>query len=146
MNSLLPNETVIKRSSDNSIVLSNYRITLTAGGDFMSICLDKVSCIKIHYSSKDYYLVIGALAGLLGLGLLLQNEGQTGLLVLVVAGIFIGLYFRSKRHLVSIFSDSGQSLDFTAKGDSKVMEFISKVEEARIEYPKAIRIESKVVV
>jgi hypothetical protein len=53
---------------------------------------------------------------------------------IVVGGIFIAIWWFSRKHIVSISSDGGSTLNILAKGmsDSKIDDFITSVQEAKL--------------
>lgn len=135
----LPDETVITTSRDNSITLTDKRIFKKQDKDFTSINLDKISCIKVKYSSAIAMLAIGII--LLILGVLAIPFTNSHELIIPIAGsvlgiILIALFFATRKHSISIISDSGESIGLITKGlkSEEILTFINKIDEAKINF------------
>jgi hypothetical protein len=143
MNNLLTNETEITRSTNNSIVVTDSRVLQTIGKDIISIGIDKISCMKVRYSDQILLLVIGIVVALFGLGSLAlgpDSEAKAiGGISLVIGLVFILAYRLSRKHVVSIISDCGHSINFLVTGlkSADIVAFINKVDQARIDYHKS---------
>lgn len=120
---LIQDENILKTSNDSSITLTNLRIIQRIDKDTTTISLDKVSCIKVHYVSKWYYLIIGSVGTFFGLLAAMNSRGRESTIslgILLVGVVFLLLYYFSRKHLVSIISDSGDSIDFQTQGIKKM--------------------------
>lgn len=133
---LLEGEEIITQSDNNIVTLTNWRIRYTDSeytrAHIVSILLEKISSIEIHYSSQILYLIVGVLAAGFGVVILLSESSELGIFIAIVGLILIALYFSSKRYLITISSDGGAKINFQAKGMNKdsILDFVNKVEKA----------------
>jgi len=134
---LIQDESILKTSNKDVITLTNLRIIQRVDKDIATISLDKVSCIKVHYVSKWYYLVIGVPGTFFGLMAVLNSRQESVISfgILLIGVIFLLSYYFSRKHSVSIISDSGTSIDFQTQGikNEDVIAFINDVDKAKIE-------------
>jgi hypothetical protein len=141
---LLKDEIEITRSGDNSIIVTSSRVIQNIGKDVMTISIDKVSCTKVHYSNNIILLIIGSLLLLAGLVIVVtgQNDGDRmiGGATAALGAVFLVMYMATRKHVVSIISDSGHSINFMTKGikNDEVLAFIGKIEQARIDLRKTL--------
>jgi len=133
---LFEGEEIITQSDSNIVTLTNLRVRYTdseySRAHIVSILLEKISSIELHYSSKTYYLIAGVVAAGFGVVSMLKNLNDYGILIAIVGLILIGLYFSSRKYLITISSDGGGKINFQAKGMKKksIVDFINKVENA----------------
>lgn len=130
---LLPNEEKLLTSNGEKIVLTNYRIQMDdsiLGQSYsISIFLENISSIEIKYKNNILFLILGALSAIGGFA------GGSPELGLIVGGIFIAIWWFTRKHVVSISSDGGSSLDFQVSGMKmeQIYDFRYNVELAKQE-------------
>ena len=130
---LLPNEEKLITSNEDKIVLTNHRIQMTDsfwGQSFtISIFLEDISSIEIKYKSNILLLILGAIC-VLG-GFYMGFKGMP--LGLVLGGIFFAVWWFTRKHIISISSDGGSSLNFMVQGmgDEKINDFVHNVSVAK---------------
>lgn len=136
---ILEGESIITQSKDRMVTLTNYRIrfqdTSSGRAHIVSIMLEKISSIEIHYKSYIFLLIIGILLAAAGLFMGVNNMGRQMTLGLVLGGLFILVYLRTRKHVVSIASDGGAKINFETKGMRRevLLDFINQIEKAKIE-------------
>jgi hypothetical protein len=138
MMKLLPNEEKLVSSNDDKIVLTNHRIQMTDsvwGQSYtISISLENISSIEIKYKSNIILLVLGALSVLAGLYAASENRDSDSMLGGIALGLgFFALWWFTRKHIVSISSNGGSSLDFMVQGmgEERIADFIYKVSLAK---------------
>jgi hypothetical protein len=137
---IMKDETLLTSSGDSSIILTDFRIIQSFNKDVVSISLDKISCIKVHYTSKVYLLIVGLILCSFGLVAMSQAGGSSEMSIsggaFLIGAIFIISYFSSRKHVVSVVSDSGQGIEFITQGikTEDVLEFINKVDKAKVDF------------
>lgn len=109
---LFEDEQIITQSDKNIITLTNRRIRYAdsqgSKAHFVSILLEKISCIEVNYQSKPFYLLFGLLFALAGFFTTANfDRGEPLFLGGVIAVIFIILFFLSRKHFLVISSDGG---------------------------------------
>jgi len=130
---LLPNEEKLLTSNGDKIILTNHRILMTDSvwGQSFSIIifLENISSIEKKYKSNILFLIGGALIVLVGF--YAGNQDTVGGLVL--GGIFIAIWWLTRKHVISISSNGGSSLNFMLQGmsDDKINDFVHKVSIAK---------------
>jgi len=139
-NELLDGETILTQSDKNIVTLTNKRIRYNSQefgkAHISGIMLENIGCVSVHYSSSIILLVIGILAGLVGLFAIVSSnnddDSSIGLLIIVASGVFILLYFLSRKYFLTIYSNGEGKINFEAKGMKKeaILDFINKVEKA----------------
>jgi hypothetical protein len=135
---LLPGENKLITSDNDRMILTNYRITkrdeIWGKSYKISIFLEDISSIEVHFKSHIVLLIIGVLMLLAGLGMSIEAGPIVSVGSIVVGGIFIAIWWFSRKHIVSISSDGGSTLNILAKGmsDSKIDDFITSVQEAKL--------------
>lgn len=139
---LLTNEQEITSSNENKIVLTNYRVTLNEryGGvdTTIIIFLENISSLEMHKKTNPLFLLLGILGLIIGIFLSFNGEFRGAPIVafsLIAGLVFLGLYWFSRRHLVSIKSNGGTALEFEIAKMSQVdvEEFLFKVQEAKLQ-------------
>jgi hypothetical protein len=130
----IENEQVITEftGKDGKITLTNLRVrhTWSQWGQalMVSILLEKISSIELHYRSRLIFVILAILA--VAAGVIAENEyvGYG-----IGAGIlFIILYLFSREHYLIITSDGGSRIRFRTKGKQKekVLEFVNEIENS----------------
>ena len=134
---LLPEETVLSQSDDESITLTTHRIqdnrSETGEGYFVSIMLEKISSIELR--SKSWVLVLTAGIISLAAGFLLELKEQGAFIPgIVIGGVCILLYFLTKKQVITICSDGGVKINSNVNGMKReaALDFINKIEEAKL--------------
>ncbi len=136
-NNMFEGETVLSVSDDKSVILTDKRIrrTVTSLGklDYMSIPLEKISCVELCYRSWILILVLGILLVGLSVYSLVVNNSDIAATAGFAGIFFIVLYFLTRRHLIVIVSDSGTKMNIATRGmkTTKVLGFLDKIQEAR---------------
>lgn len=130
---LLPNEVELLKSNDDAIILTNFRIQMTdkIWGQAFSIIifLQDISSIETKFKSNILFLVLGAITAIGGFSIGEEAE-MAGLLL---GGIFVAIWWFTRKHIVSISSNGGASLNFMVQGMSseKINDFIHNVSLAK---------------
>lgn len=135
---LLQNEEKLQSSNADKIVLTNQRILMQEevwGKSYkISIFLEDISSIETHFKSNTLFLIIGIILAVAGL--LLNSTGieDTSAIGLIIGGIFIALWWFSRKHLVTIASNGGSSLNVFVQqmSEEKIEELVTIVQEAKL--------------
>ena len=108
---LLPNEEKLVSSNEDKIILTNHRIHLRDsvwGQSFtISIFLEDISSIEIKYKSNIVFMILGVIC-ILG-GFYAAGQGGNLLGGIVIGGIFLALWWFTRKHVVSVSSNGGSS-------------------------------------
>lgn len=137
---LLSNESILVKSNDDMIILTNLRIHMTSrkwGRDHqITIFLEDISSIENSFKSNLSYLIFAIIAFFVGA----INVGNRDLIFytymgLILGGIFLSLWLSNRGQQVTFCSKGGNSLSFFVghMNSEQVQDFIHKVEEARIQ-------------
>jgi hypothetical protein len=135
--SLFENEKIISQSGDKSIILTNCRVqhfTKSPGkSQYVSIHLQDISSLEVHYRSFILFLMLGILAVAVALYSGAMNLGELFVLSGIVGILFILIYFFTRRHVVTISSNGGGKIQFFTKGMKKetLFDFIDQIEKAK---------------
>jgi hypothetical protein len=130
-------ERLITESGDRRVTLTTHRVrynsSSTGRGHIISIMLEKISSIEIHYKSWILILLIGILLIVGGLIMGVQDKKDIMILGLIVGGFCILIYFLTRKHIVTIASDGGAKINFQTKGIKReaLLDFINKIEVAK---------------
>lgn len=134
---LLPNEEKLITSNEDKIILTNHRIQMrdsVLGQSFtVSIFLEDISSIEIKYKSNILLIILSAICVLAGFYMAGQRGSEDMIGGLVLGGIFFAIWWFTRKHIVSISSDGGASLNFMVQGmgDDKIADFIHNVSLAK---------------
>jgi hypothetical protein len=135
---LLPNEEQLLTSNEDKIILTNFRIQMTDkewGQSFnISIFLEDISSIEVKYRSHIILIVLGIICVLGGFYMGGQHGGSNVMTTgIVLGGIFFAAWWFTRRHIISISSDGGSSLNFlvTGMGEDTITNFIYKLSLAK---------------
>jgi hypothetical protein len=134
---LFEGEEIITQSDDKTVTLTTHRLRYNSSSydkaHIISIMLEKISSIEIHYKSWILFLLAGIIIIAGGLLAGANNQGEA-----MSAGIFVGLilvviYYFTRRHVVTIASDGGANINFQTKGMKRetIIDFINKIEKAK---------------
>ena len=122
-------------SLTQSDMLTNYRIMLESGNSYkISIFLEKISSIMMHYKSKPLLLILGIIAFIAGIFVIQSDDWQGGGIFVLIVGIaLIIAYFLTRKHVITISPDGGKDLDIEVKmvSHERIEEFITKIQEAK---------------
>jgi len=134
---LFEGESIITQTKDNMITLTNFRIRYSYStfgkAHIMSMMLEKVSSIEVHYKSHLAFLISGVAALIFGLIESQNYNSDMFQMALGLGGILLLIYVLTRRHVLSIKSDGGASIDFQIKriGRNQILDFIYKIEKAK---------------
>lgn len=135
---LMPGEEILIQSDDLTITLTNFRIryyeTQMGHARLTSMHLDKLSAIEMTYISYLFLLYAGILIFISGLLIGVTGDAPEISGAIAGPGVFlIIVYLLSRKHIVSISSDSGIKINFQTKGmtTDKHLHFINKIETAK---------------
>ena len=137
---LLSNETILVKSNDDTIILTNLRIHMTSrkwGRSYQTtIFLEDISSIENAYKSNLSYLIFAIIA-FFGGAIYIGNRDFIlyTYMGLILGGIFLSLWLSNRGQQVTFCSKGGHSLSFFVDhmNSEQVEDFIQKVEEARIQ-------------
>ncbi len=136
---LLPNEENLVTSNGNKLILTTHRIQLRDSdwGNSYSIVifLEDISSIETRYKNNVVFLILGCGGILLGIYLSSQTYNGASLNVGFIAGvIFLLGWFFLRRHVISISSNGGSSLNFEVGQMSKdqIETFTDNVQSAKL--------------
>ncbi len=133
---LFNNEHVITHSDGNVLTLTNLRLRYSVSqwgkAQYVSLLLEKISSIEMHYRSKIIFLILGILA--IPGGLIAGVNGDEEFIGIGIGAglVLIILYLFSRKHYLTISSDGGGKIHFLTKGmkREKVFDFINQLESA----------------
>jgi hypothetical protein len=109
-----------------------YTVTATGAARVSSIMIDQVASCVVHYTSYVILLVFGGLSGMAGLYSVSQRVDTSGLMMLLFGALFVGAYFVTRRHVVSIGSASASiDVPITGMSTDDVVGIIDTIEEAK---------------
>lgn len=134
---LLQNEEQLLTSNGDKIILTNHRIQLTDsvwGQSFsISIFLEDISSIETKYKSNILLLILGAICVLGGFYIAGNGGGQAMVGGIVIGGIFFAIWWFTRKHIISISSNGGASLNFIVQGmgEDIINNFVYRVSLAK---------------
>lgn len=135
--SLFEGEEILLSSGDKAITLTNKRLRQNESSagrvHITSIHLEKISSVEIHFKSWILILVLGILLLIGGVIGLIQADKNVSTGAFILGGIFIVIYFITRRHLITVASDGGAKINIIAKGMKRenVLDFVNKIENAK---------------
>ena len=124
---------VILDSLTESVLLTNYRIMKEHGNSYkISIFLEKISSIVMHYKIKPLLLFFGIICFIVG-GVLFDYNEALGILSLIVGIILIIAFYLTCKHVLVISPDGGMKLEIEVKRTSRerIEEFLTIIQEAK---------------
>jgi len=134
---LLEDEEILYSSNDKTITLSNKRIRQSSStigaGYFLSIPLENISTIELHYTSRPVLLAAGIICIVAGLALGISGAGMALGLAVVTGAAFILFYFLSRKHILTVASNGGARMNILTTGISNdaMLAFANTIENAR---------------
>jgi len=144
---LLKNEEILSSTNADNVILTNYRVYQSAkewGKSFrLSIFLEDISSIETRYHSDIYLIIIGAIIALLGFTQYGNDHGGVNLIPLiglVIGGIFLAIWWASRKNIIKISSNGGSSLSFQVENmsDEAIEDFTLKVLNAKLKRKEQI--------
>lgn len=120
-----------------SITLTNTFVNQVIGKDYKSIPVRKISSISVAYSEQFYALALGILSIIISCYVVLYTTfgNGWGILFGVIGIALIVYYVITRKHIVSIGSDSLRIEETTSGVNQKtIMDFVTAVEK-EIETP-----------
>ncbi len=132
---LLPGERVVMSSDKDILTLTTKRVRYDSAvfgtSNFISITLDSVASCGLVAKSFPILLLLGA-AALIG-GFTQRGEAQW--MFFGVAAVLVVVYFLTRRAVISIASNGGQTILTPAKGMSRsaIIEFLEAVEREKLQ-------------
>jgi hypothetical protein len=131
-------ELIISESNDNQILLTNKRIRQLVNGEYLtSIMLDKVSVISAYRFHFLMLLIAGlVLLAMGGLSIATERDQELGVALIFVGLVLAILYWFTRKHVITITSDSGVKLMFRTRGMNQetIFKFINQIEDAKLKY------------
>lgn len=130
---MLTNEEKLVTSNQDKVVLTNQRVFMREsqwGQSYaISIFLEDISSVETKYKSNIFFIVVAVIS--IVVGVVLGAKQRVGL---IVGGIFLLLWWFSRKHIISISSDGGSTMNFLVEGmrDEKIEGFIQSVSEAKL--------------
>ncbi|MDB5198745.1 MAG: hypothetical protein JWO92_708 [Chitinophagaceae bacterium] len=135
---LLANEEQLVTSNGNKVILTTHRIQMTDsdwGSSYkIVIFLEDISSIETRFKSNIIFLILGCLGILFGFYFSSQRYNGSTLNIGFIGGIILlGLWLFSKKHVISVSSDGGNSLNFEVGQMSKeqIENFTDNVQSAK---------------
>jgi hypothetical protein len=133
MLTLFPDEQIVTQSSNGIVTLTTHRICYEykeLGRSYnQNVMLEHVTSCENFYSSQIWVLILGIICFIGGIILGAQNKGQALIIGVLLALIFVVLYFLTKQNYIIISSPSTKmKIKVTSMKRDKVLDFINKVE------------------
>lgn len=131
---LMKDEKVILTSDTNELTLTTHRIRFTSSGygfgNVISFLLSELDSCSITYKSNPIFLIIGALALIVGLVSTGQRSTSDAAVALfVVTVIMLLAYFFSRKSVLKLSSKSAHIfINVKQMSLAKVVEFIDTIE------------------
>jgi hypothetical protein len=142
---LLSNETVLVRSNDDKIILTDLRLHMTSrkyGRNYqVTMFLEDICSIHNVYRSNTYYLMLAIVSFFWGAASSTNRENIASIYGgLILGGIFLSLWLSTRGHQVTFYSKGGSTLSFFVDqmGDDQIEDFVHRVEEARLQRIKQL--------
>lgn len=137
---LLSNESILVKSNDDTIILTNLRLHMRGrkwGRDYqVTIFLEDISSIENSFRSNLSYLIFAGISFFVG-AINVSNREYIfyTYMGLILGGIFLSLWLSNRGQQVTFCSKGGNSISFFVghMNSEQVEDFIHKVEEARIQ-------------
>jgi hypothetical protein len=131
---LLPGEEFVMSSDNNILVLTTERVrydSVTFGSSrVVSITLDSVASCGLVTMSHPVLLLLGAVAVVGAFAL----SGDAQPLLVAVAIVLVFVYLVTRRAVISIASNGGETITVPAKGMSRstIVDFLNAVEREKL--------------
>lgn len=133
---LLDNEHVITQSDGDVITLTDLRLRYSdlqwGKAHIVSLLLEKISSIEMHYRSNTIFVILAILS--IAGGLIAGFNGDEEFIGIGIGAgvVLIILYLFSRKHYLTISSDGGGKIHFHTKGMKRenVLDFMNQLESA----------------
>jgi len=131
---LLPGEQNVLCSDDNTLTLTTMRVrydsVMLGRSHLVSITLNSVASCGLVTKSYPLLLIIGAIALLVSL----TRPREWFMMGLVTAIVLLVVYFFTRRSVISIASNGGESILAPTNGMNRdnIVEFIESVERQKL--------------
>lgn len=137
---LIDNESIIKQSGNDLITLTNFRLLYNdstwGSGHISSIMLEKISSVEIHHKGRPVFIILALITLLAFVALAAAEEIYPDAFpaYLVIAGVFLLIYFFTRNSVVTITSDGGSKINFSAQkiGKKSLLEFMNQIDLAKL--------------
>lgn len=136
-NQFFEGEQLITQSDDKTLTLTNQRLRYNSSNysnaHIVSIMLNNISSIEIHYKSSVLMLIIGVLLVIGGVIMGASDQGEAFVAGVGLGCLFVLFYFLTRKHVITISSDGGSKINFQTKGMKReiLLDFINKIELAK---------------
>jgi hypothetical protein len=133
---LFDNETIITQSDGNVLTLTNLRLRYSASqwgnGHHVSLLLEKISSIEMHYRSRLIFIILAILAVAAGLIAGANGDKEYIGIGIGVGVVFVILFLFSRKYYLTISSYGVGKIYFHIKSmkREKVFDFINQLESA----------------
>jgi hypothetical protein len=142
---LLPNEQKLITSNNDKVILTDHRIYMTEkewGQSYSnSIFLEDVRSIETKYKSYIMFIILGVLFFLASIFFAGQTKsGGLFLFGIIICIVFFGTWMLTRKHVISITSVNGTSLNILVKSMSEdaINNFVYRVSLAKQERLKLL--------
>lgn len=132
--SLLPDESVVMSSDQDILTLTTRRVRYDSAApgssNFISITLNSVASCGLITKSYAFLPVLGTAVALFGV----FQRGSEQIAALAFAGVLIVAYFLTRKAVISIASNGGQTILVPAKGMNRktIVEFLEAIEREKL--------------
>lgn len=133
----IPGENVILKSDNGVLMLTNFRVKYDAAGSgasqFVSIPLDSVASCGLVTRSLPILL---AIAAILFIGALAQAGQSASYGLAAVGALFVVGYFSTRRGVITVASNGGESISVPARGMSRdsILVFVEAVMTQKLRF------------
>lgn len=135
----LPGEQDLAKSISDKIVLTDRRIWIStndwSNAYSIAIFLEDISVVERKHTSTPLYFILGMLALLGSVYQFITTSGEDMLYLAFFAGavVFLLVWMISRRHLISVTSHSGISLNYEVEQMTKkeIEKFMDDVQQAK---------------
>lgn len=134
---LLNEEKRILSSSDNTVVLTNYRIYMRNQGvghaSMISIFLEKISSVETAYKGQTFLLILAGIS-VIGGSILAAELNGSALPAILIGALFVLFWWLTRKHTIVISSDGGGKLMFDVKRlqIAAIEDFVTQVQDAKL--------------
>lgn len=133
---LADGESVLYLFTKASVLITDRRIQrLSSPGEVLgltSILLEDVTSIQVRYDTSTWALILGVVAGITGLGAVIEFDAL-GLLGLGISAALLIYYFQSLESVIEFKSPSAVvKLPLKYLTEENIPDLVNKIEHARI--------------
>lgn len=129
-------EKLISEADNKLITLTTHRIRFNTRFKIVSIMLNQVSSVEIHYVTNVWFLIFAGISSVGGVVYSISEEDPAGLILGgIIAIVFFAFYRLTRKHTLSIKSSSN-TIDLLIKGmtHENILGFVNDLEEAIAKY------------